>query len=142
MKLSIKEESIVFSRNKQRRLRKEQVFLTNKLIRLRRRLVDGDHTVSVLISDPESRLKALRVKEIEGIMIRSHAQWLEEGERPRYFFNLQKIRAPRRRSKKHMLTFIRGSFPRSQLTQLCKMIFHPRCRVNSLPIKRRLAKAR
>ena len=95
MKLSIKEESIVFSRNKQRRLRKEQVFLTNKLIRLRRRLVDGDHTVSVLISDPESRLKALRVKEIEGIMIRSRAQWLEEGERPRYFFNLQKIRAQR-----------------------------------------------
>ena len=78
MKLSIKEESIVFSRNKQRRLRKEQVFLTNKLIRLRQRLVDGDHTVSVLISDPESRLK-----------------WLEEGERPRYFFNLQKIRAQR-----------------------------------------------
>ena len=96
MKLSIKEESIVFSRNKQRRLRKEQVFLTNKLIRLRRRLVDGDHTVSVLISDPESRLKALRVKEIEGIMIRSRAQWLEEGERPsRYFFNLQKIKAQR-----------------------------------------------
>ena len=95
MKLSIKEESIVFSRNKQRRLRKEQVFLTNKLIRLRRRLVDGDHTVSVLISDPESRLKALRVKEIEGIMIRSGAQWLEEDERPRYFFNLQKIRAQR-----------------------------------------------
>ena len=95
MKLSIKEESIVFSRNKQRRLRKEQVFLTNKLIRLRRRLVDGDHTVSVLISDPESRLKALRVKEIEGIMIRSGAQWLEEDEQPRYFFNLQKIRAQR-----------------------------------------------
>ena len=96
MKLSIKEESIVFSRNKRRRLRKEQVFLTNKLIRLRRRLVDGDDTVSVLISDTESRLKALRVKEIEGIMIRSRAQWLEEGERPsRYFFNLQKIKAQR-----------------------------------------------
>ena len=95
MKLSIKEESIVFSRNKRRRLRKEQVFLMNKLIRLRRRLVDGDDTVSVLISDTESRLKALRIKEIKGIMIRSRAQWLEEGERPRYFFNLQKIRAQR-----------------------------------------------
>ena len=96
MKLSIKEESIVFSRTKWRHLRKEQVFLTNKLIRLRRRLVDGDNTVSVLISDTESRLKALRVKEIEGIMIRSCAQWLEEGERPsRYFFNLQKIKAQR-----------------------------------------------
>ena len=28
-------------------------------------------------------------------MIRSGAQWLEEDERPRYFFNLQKIRAQR-----------------------------------------------
>ena len=96
LKLSIKEESIVFSRNKRRRLRKEQVFLMNKLIRLRRRLVDGDDTVSVLISDTESRLKALRIKEIKGIMIRSRAQWLEEGERPsRYLFNLQKIKAQR-----------------------------------------------
>ena len=77
LKLSIKEESIVFS-HKWRSLRKEQVFLTNKLIRLCRRLVDGDDTASVLISDTESRLKALRVKEIEGIMICSCAKWLEE----------------------------------------------------------------
>ena len=96
MKLSIKEESIVFSCNKQRRLRKEQVFLTNKLIRLRQRLVDGDDTVSGLISDTESRFKALCVKLIEEIMIRSRAQWQEEGERPSgYFFNLQKIKAQR-----------------------------------------------
>ena len=96
MKLSIKEELIAFSRNKRRRLRKQQVSLTNKLIRLRQRLVDGDDTVSVLVSDTESQLKALRVKEIEGIMIRSRAQWLEEGERPsRYFFNLQRIKAQR-----------------------------------------------
>ena len=75
------------------------MFLTNKLISVCRRLVDGDNTVSVLISDTESRLKALRVKEIEGIMIRSRAQWLEEGERPsRYFFNLQKIKAQRSHS--------------------------------------------
>ena len=38
------------------------------------------NTVSILISETESRLKALRIKEIEGIMICSHAQWLEEGE--------------------------------------------------------------
>ena len=158
LKLSIKEESIVFSRNKRRPLRKEQVFLTNKLIRLRRRLVDGDDTISALISNTESRLKALRVKEIEGIMIRSRAQWLEEGERPsRYFFNLQKIKAQRShissvydlngtevssQEEIETLTFIRGSFPRSRLTRLCRMIFYPRCCVNSPPIKRRLVKAR
>ena len=94
LKLSIKEESIAFSCNKWRHLHKQQVSLTNKLICLRQRLVDGDDTVSFLISDTESQLKALCVKEIEGIMIWSHAQWLEEGERPsRYFFNLQRIKA-------------------------------------------------
>ena len=93
LKLSIKEESIAFSHNKQRRLRKQQVSLTNKLIRLRQRLVDGDDTVSILISDTESQLKARWVKEIEGIMIRSRAQWLE-GKRPScYFFNFQRIKA-------------------------------------------------
>ena len=93
LKLSIKEESVAFLHNKRRRLHKQQVSLTNKLIRLRQRLVDGDDTVSILISDTESQLKALRVKEIEGIMIRSRAQWLE-GKRPScYFFNLQRIKA-------------------------------------------------
>ena len=93
LKLSIKEESIAFSCNKQRHLRKQQVSLTNKLIPLRQCLVDGDNTVSFLISHTESQLKALRVKEIEGIMIRSRAQWLEEGKGPsRYFFNLQRIK--------------------------------------------------
>ena len=93
LKLSIKEESIAFSHNKQRRLRKQQVSLTNKLIRLRQRLVDGDDTVSILISDTESQLKARWVKEIEGIMIRSRAQWLEGKGPSCYFFNLQRIKA-------------------------------------------------
>ena len=93
LKLSIKEESIAFSHNKQRRLRKQQVSLTNKLIRLRQRLVDGDDTVSILISDTESQLKARWVKEIEGIMIRSRAQWLECKRPSCYFFNLQRIKA-------------------------------------------------
>ena len=96
LKLSIKEESIAFSCNKRRHLRKQQVSLTNKLIPLRQCLVDGDNTVSFLISHTESQLKALRVKEIEGIMIRSRAQWLEEGKGPsRYFFNLQRIKVQR-----------------------------------------------
>lgn len=72
------------------------MILTNKLIRLRQRLVDGDNSVFPLISDTECRLKALRTKQVEGIIIRSRAEWLEEGERPsRYFFNLQRIKAQR-----------------------------------------------
>ena len=154
LKLSIKEELIAFSRNKWRRLRKQQVSLTNKLIRLSQRLVDGDDTVSVLVSDTESQLKALRVKEIEGIMIRSRAQWLEEGERPsRYFFNLQRnqgseishlfsLRFKWKRSKKRTSSFTCASFPKNQLTRLCRTTICPLCHVSSLPIKCRLAKAR
>ena len=73
---------------------RDRVFLTNKLIGLRKRLVDGDNSVTDLIQDVECRLKAIYTKEIEGIIIRSRAEWLEEGERPtRYFFKLQTARA-------------------------------------------------
>ena len=96
LKQSIKEETISFSRKKPRQLQKDQVIFTNKLIRLRQRLVDGDSSVIPLISDTECRLKAPRTKQVEGIIIRSKAEWLEEGERPsRYFFNLHKIKAQR-----------------------------------------------
>ena len=70
------------------------VFLTNKLIGLCQRLVDGDNSATDLIQDVECRLKAIYTKGIEGIFIRSRAEWLEEGERPTgYFFKLQTARA-------------------------------------------------
>ena len=90
LKGSIKEESISFSRQKRRRLCRDHVLLTNKLISLRHRLVNGDNSVLDSIQDIECRLKATYTKKIEGILIRSRAEWLEEGERPsRYFFRLQ-----------------------------------------------------
>jgi len=47
----------------------------------------GDNSVVDSIQDIECRLKAIYTKEIEGILIRSRAEWLEEGERfTRYFF--------------------------------------------------------
>ena len=94
LKQSIKEESISFSRKKRRQLGRDRVFLTNKLISLRHCLVDGDNSVVDSILDTESRLKALYTKELQGIIVRSRAEWLEEGERPsRYFFQLQKTKA-------------------------------------------------
>lgn len=59
LKQSIKEESISFSRKKRRQLGRDRVFLTNKLISLHHRLVDGDNSVVDSILDTESRLKAL-----------------------------------------------------------------------------------
>lgn len=94
LKVSIKEESISFARKKRRKLSRDRVFWTNKLISLRHRLVDGDNSVSDSIQDIEGRLKSIYIRETEGILIRSRAKWLEEGERPsRYFFRLQSSRA-------------------------------------------------
>ena len=96
LKASIKEESISFSRQKRRQLCRDRVFLTNKLISLRQRLVNGDNFVVDSIQDIECRLKAIYTKEIEGILVRSRAEWLEEGERPtRYFFQLHSSNAQR-----------------------------------------------
>jgi len=78
---------------------RDRVFLTNKLISLRQRLVDGDNSVVDSIHDVECRLKAIYVKETEGILIRSRAEWLEDSDRPtRYFFQLQSSNA----QKSHM----------------------------------------
>ena len=94
MKVSIKEESISFSRRNRPQLCRDRVLLTNKLIRLRHHLVGGENSVVALIQDVECCLKAIYTKEIEGILVRSRAEWLEEGERPsRYFFGLQSSHA-------------------------------------------------
>ena len=94
---TIQEESVSFARKKRRQLSRDRVFFTNKLISLRRRLVEGDNSVIEAIQDTETRLKAISIKEIEGIMIRSRAKWLEVGECPsRYFFQLQTSRLHKR----------------------------------------------
>ena len=62
LKESIKEELIAFACNKRRQLYRDEVFLTNRLIRLRQRLVDGDISVANSICDVESHLKALHEK--------------------------------------------------------------------------------
>ena len=59
LKVSIKEESISFSRQKRRQLCRDRVFLTNKLISLRQRLVNGDNFVVDSIQDIECRLKVI-----------------------------------------------------------------------------------
>ena len=90
LKESIKETSIDFARKKRKALCRDRVNLTNRLICLRQRLVEGDDSVQPSIVDVESQLKSLYIREMEGVKIRSRAKWLEEGECPtRYFFKLE-----------------------------------------------------
>ena len=55
LKVSIKEESISFSRKKQRQVCRDRIFWTNKLISLHQGLVDRDNSVVDSILDIECR---------------------------------------------------------------------------------------
>ena len=94
LKSSVKSEIIFFARDKNKRCHRERVFLTNRLIVLKRRLTnDGDVFLASEIASLEAQLSALDFQKMEGAKIRSRVQWLEAGEKPsRYFFKLEKER--------------------------------------------------
>ena len=52
----------------------------NRIIDLKLKLTSGDLSVSSEISELESELKSLTLKELDCSMVRSRVQWLEEGE--------------------------------------------------------------
>ena len=78
-KRSIRLKIIYFSKNKRRELSHERVLLVNRIIDLKLKLTSGDLSVSSEISELESELKALTLKELDGSRVRSRIQWLEEG---------------------------------------------------------------
>ena len=93
-KASPQSEIIAFSKEKRRLLNFECVQISNRLISCKQRLVLGDNSASSEIATLESRLKALILKDLEGVKTRSRVQWLEEGEKPaRFFFKLERERA-------------------------------------------------
>ena len=64
----------------------DRVVLTNEIIRLKHLLAASDFSVSSEICELENRLRELVSKELTGVLLRSKARWLEEGERPTHFF--------------------------------------------------------
>ena len=97
-KLCLKEECVDFAKRKRTELNHEKVSLTNRLIRCKQLLVNGDISASAEIVALEARLLALFHLEIEGVKTRSRAQWIEEGEKPtRYFFQLERERVEKNR---------------------------------------------
>ena len=93
-KESLRAEILYFSKEKRKRLCRERVVLTNRIIACKQLLVQGDNSLGEEIAALESQLKALALQDLEGSKIRSRAQWLEEGERPtRFFFRLERERS-------------------------------------------------
>ena len=67
------------------------MFLTNKLITLKRRVANDNVQQEIL--HYETKLKALIERETAGSKVRSPAKFIEEGEKPtRFFFRLERIR--------------------------------------------------
>jgi len=96
LKEVIKSRTIEFSKAKRRELSRERVCITNRLVKLKSKLVNGDLSVKPEILELESALNAIFRREQEGMKIRSRAKWLEEGEVPsRYFFKLGRERFDR-----------------------------------------------
>jgi len=95
-KSALKNDIIFFAWEKHRSLNQERVSLTNRLIGLRRQLIQCDFSISAEIIFLESQVAALVDRATDGAKTWSRAQWLEEGEKPsRYFFKLKKERYER-----------------------------------------------
>ena len=87
----IKLRTISFSKSKKRELSRNQIRITNRLINLKKLLMNGENSVKAEILELESMLNTTFKKEQEGIKIRSRAKWIEEGETPsRFFFKLER----------------------------------------------------
>lgn len=88
--------TIVYSKAKRRELSRDRVRITNRLVKLKFKLVNGEVSVKPKILELESALSAIFRQELDGIKIRSRAKWLEEGEKPsRFFFKLGRERFDR-----------------------------------------------
>ena len=92
LKQDFKQISIEFSRTISQDRARDRLVLRNKLICLKAALVAGNSSVKSAIFHTETELNTIYLREMEGSKIRSGAQWLELGEAPRYFFQLERER--------------------------------------------------
>lgn len=95
-KRCLQADIVSFASAKRRQLSHQRVTLTNELIACKQRLVQGDNFVIPRIVLLQSQLQSLTLGALEGVKVRSRAQWLDEGEKPsRYFFKLERERIDR-----------------------------------------------
>ena len=94
LKSVIRDKCISFSVQKCREINSRCNLITRQLICAKRCLHSGDSHAAATISNLECDLSSLIAKEVEGVKIRSRAEWLEKGEKPtRFFFRLEQKRA-------------------------------------------------
>ncbi|PJE77965.1 hypothetical protein CI610_03104 [invertebrate metagenome] len=92
--LNIRSMTISYCSKKKRKNRERQIQLEN-LIRVTEELIidniDPNHILVEILTDLKSELEDLRENQMNGLLIRAKAQWIESGEKPtKYFCNLEK----------------------------------------------------
>ncbi|XP_033727604.1 carbohydrate sulfotransferase 1-like [Pecten maximus] len=90
--------TISYCSQKKRKNRERQIQLEN-LIRVTEELIidniDPNHILVEILTDLKSELEDLRENQMNGLLIRAKAQWIESGEKPtKYFCNLEKHQSP------------------------------------------------
>ena len=96
MKYEIRKFSIAYSKNKRKQQIDEQVIKERELIELEQIESQADEETLRRMDVLKADLEQIHLNKAQGAIIRSRAQWSEEGEKSTaYFFNLEKQNATR-----------------------------------------------
>ena len=94
MKYEIRKFSIAYSKNKRKQQIDEQVIKERELIELEQIESQADEETLRRMDVLKADLEQIHLNKAQGAIIRSRAQWSEEGEKSTaYFFNLEKQNA-------------------------------------------------
>ena len=89
--MEIRGETVKYASIKKTNMIKEQKEIETKIMSLQDQVSSGNNDKITELENQEQKLKEIREKIIEGVMIRSRARWVENGEKPtKYFCGLEK----------------------------------------------------
>ena len=101
LKYEIRQFTISFSKNKVKERRERKETLEKRLIELEKQEYQNDENIFNEIELTKGELREIHLIESQGTIIRSRAQWMEEGEKSTaYFFNLEKHYALKKNIRK------------------------------------------
>ena len=88
--MKIRSKTIAYATMKKKKTNEEERRLQEELQHLERKETKDEETLRTINSKKE-QLRTIREKRIEGVILRSRARWISEGEKPTsYFCNLEK----------------------------------------------------
>ena len=98
IKYKIKDYAIYFGKKTTKARNLEKIRLQENISRLTTNIPEGvDPELYTELSEAQTRLDSIVKEELEGVITRSKAQWVEKGERStKYFFGLEKSKGKKK----------------------------------------------